>query len=274
MNVIFLLIILVVLLINIKSTFKSVFNHDIINGLYRKFKNRFENYNNKENLNGVDKVYCIVMPQRKEYMKKVLDKMGINYTLFNAITPLDLSKDNYDQLSLTNKKDSPLFGYPTRLALQLSFTMCYIDAINNNYDTIIVFEDDIVVNTDNNTLTNYINEFKKSNYVFFYMGYCWMNCNQKFDLNISKNLINVVNKTLFCCHAICYKVKYLKELIDFIYPMKNNLDNNVSDFIKNKNYDVCIPNKTLFDQNRNELETLNADDNIGNLPNCNNIFFN
>jgi hypothetical protein len=269
-KLIFILIIVLCFLFSPKDNFTNINLYSDLTNLYGKFKNRFEEHNNKEPLNGVDKIYCISMPQRKEYMKSILNKMGVNYTLFNAITPKDLSNDDYNKLSSTNKQGSPLFGLPTRLALQLSFTMCYLDAINNNYDTIIVFEDDIIVNVDNGTLTNYINEFKTSNYIFFYMGYCFMNCNQNF--NKTANLNNVIDKTVYCCHAICYKVKYLKQLINFIYPMKHYFDHNIVEFIKTKNYDICIPNKTLFDQNRNELGTLNNDVVIGNLPDCNTIF--
>ena len=70
-----------------------------------------------------------------------------------------------------------------------------------------------------------------------------MNCNQNF--NKTANLNNVIDKTVYCCHAICYKVKYLKQLINFIYPMKHYFDHNIVEFIKTKNYDICIPNKTL-----------------------------
>ena len=106
------------------------------------------------------------------------------------------------------------------------------------------------------------------------MGYCWLYCNQSFkkkDLIADQKLIKVPDKQLFCCHAICYKVKYLKDLIDFMYPMTDNLDNNVGNFTKAKKLNICIPPKTFFDQNREVLGTLNDDSNI-TLPNCNKIF--
>jgi hypothetical protein len=74
------------------------------------------------------------MPQRKEYMKGIFNKMKINYTFFNAITPKDVTTEDYNYLSVTYDdkfKDSDMYNKPTRLALQLSFTMCFLDAIKN-----------------------------------------------------------------------------------------------------------------------------------------------
>jgi hypothetical protein len=195
--------------------------------------------------------------------------MKLNYTFFNAITPSDITQQEYNILSSTNDKKSKLYNHLTRLPLQLSFTMCYIDAIMKGYSTIVIFEDDIVVKVDTRTLIESINAFKKSTYIFFYMGYCWMNCNQKFTI---EKLINVPDRKLFCCHSICYKVKYLTSLIKSIYPMNDNLDNNIVNFIKDNNYRVCVPSTTFFDQNRETLGTLNDDDNEGDLPTCNSSF--
>jgi hypothetical protein len=59
-----------------------------------------------------------------------------------------------------------------------------------------------------------------------------------------------------------------------MYPMTNNLDDNIVNFIKENNYKVCVPSSTFFDQNRINLGTLNDDDNNGDLPNCNATFKN
>jgi len=230
------------------------------------FDYKFEKHNNFNDTKIVDCVYCIVMPQRKDYMIKTLNSLKMNYTLFNAITPSDLTEKDYLDLSTTKDPSSKLFGHPTRLPLQLSFTMCYLDAIKKGYTTIIVFEDDIVVKVDTQTLINSISKFKNSDYVFFYMGYCWMDCKQKFTI---QELVDVPDKQLYCCHAICYKVKYLPGLIKSMYPMTNNLDNNVVKFVQDNKYKVCVPTSTFFDQNRTDFGTLNDDDNKGNLPDCN-----
>jgi GR25 family glycosyltransferase involved in LPS biosynthesis len=254
---------------NLIKEIKKISN-TILDDLYKKFGYKFEKNNNFTDLELVDCVYCVVMPQRKEYMKGIFNSMKLNYTFFNAITPKDISENDYNTLSKTNDPNSKLWKHPTRLPLQLSFTMCYLDAIKKGYKHIVIFEDDIIVKVDTQTLVNYINEFiKKPEYVFFYMGYCWMDCKQKFTID---RLVEVPDKQLYCCHAICYKVKYLDELINSMYPMNDNLDNNIVNFIKNKNYKVCVPTSTLFDQNRSEFGTLNDDDNPNGIPDCNKTF--
>ena len=98
-----------------------------------------------------------------------------------------------------------------------------------------------------------------------------MNCKQHFRL---QPLINVPDKQTFCAHAICYKVKYLQGLINDMYPMNDNFDNNLVNFVTKYNYDICVPPSTFFDQNREEFGTLNDDDTDGKLPECNSTFKN
>ena len=267
----YLLILILITACAVYLKFKSSFFKEtteptsVLDKYYLKFKNNFEKNNNFHDLDVVDCIYCVVMPQRKEYMEKIFNTMKLNYTFFNAITPSSISQDDYNVLSYTNDPKSKLYKHPTRLALQLSFTMCFMDAIKKGYTTIIIFEDDIIVKIDTHTIIDYISSFKSSDFSFFYMGYCWMDCKQKFSIN---KLIEVPDNQLFCTHSICYKVKYLQELIDFMYPMNDNYDNNIVNFIKQNKYKVCIPSTTFFDQNREDLGTLNDDDSK-TLPNCN-----
>ena len=227
---------------------------------------RFEKYGNGDTL-GVDQVYCICMPDRKDYMKKQME--NISCILLNAITPSDLSSDDYN--ILTNNNDYYINTKKTRLPLQLSFTMCYLDAIKNNYQTIIVFEDDLTIIADKNTIINGITEFKKSNFSMFYMGYCWLNCDQQFDL--SGSIANVKDYSrLLCAHSICYKVSYLKSLINFLFPMNEEFDTKLIKFLKKYNYNVCIPKQVYFEQNK-DLGTLNETYNLEgsisiNPPTC------
>ena len=237
------LLIIIILLISSSSRFSNLGDNlntiDYLNEYSKRIniETRFTYYNNNINLNGVEQIYIIVMPDRVNYMKEKLNKMSINYTLFNAITPNNLIENEYEQLT----GDKYFIKKKTRLPVQLSFTMCYMNAIKNNYSTIIVFEDDIIVNIDNKTLEKSINEFKINDYIMFYMGYCELNCNQYFNSKEHNYIVNVPNYSrLFCAHAICYKVKYLPEIINYIYPMIGEFDIRLTEFIKYNNYKVCI----------------------------------
>ena len=219
-----------------------------IDEIYDKFIKKFNFYNKGKNLENVDMIYSIVMPDRKDYMINKLNQMNINYTLFDAVTPADLNSSDYTSLV----SEQRLIDRKTRLPVQLSFTMCYLDAIKKGYTTIIVFEDDLVINADNKLVSSSIEEFKNSDFVMFYMGYCELNCNQNFNKNEYKYLVNVPDYSkLWCCHSICYKVSFLQELINYIYPMNNDFDIKITEFLKNKNYKVCIPKKVYYDQDKN-----------------------
>jgi CO dehydrogenase/acetyl-CoA synthase alpha subunit len=152
--------------------------------------------------------------------------------------------------------------------------MCYLDAIKKGFNTIVVFEDDIVINKEVNQIIKGINEFNNSNYNVFYMGYCELNCNQQFKIDNTLELVDIPDYSkLWCCHSICYKVKYLPKIIKYLYPMDNEFDIKLTQIYKKLNYKICIPKNVYFDQNKQlgtNNETLNID---GSLllspPTCN-----
>jgi hypothetical protein len=71
-----------------------------------------------------------------------------------------------------------MYKKKSKLALQLSFVMCYLNAIKTNKETIIVFEDDIKQN-DLSTLPAAIEQFKTSDFKIFYLGHCSLNCKKQ-----------------------------------------------------------------------------------------------
>ena len=194
-----------------KSNFEDKLN------LYDKFKPRFNLV--ELNQGKVDMVYAITMPQRKEYITKQINKLNLTCKYFDAITPSDLSTNEYNQLSNINNPKSDIFQKYTRLPVLLSFIMCFMDAVKNNYHTIIIFEDDIQINVNNTTLNEGIQEFLNSNCDIFYMGYCYMNCNQLTNLHKYRNLVEVEDRNILCCHALCIKTEMLPGLIDFCFPI-------------------------------------------------------
>ena len=67
-----------------------------------------------------------------------INKLNVKCKYLDAVKPTDLSKKNYDLLSTTNKTGSLIYNKFTRLPVMLSFIMCFIDALENNYKTIII----------------------------------------------------------------------------------------------------------------------------------------
>jgi len=229
--------------------------------IYNKVKHRFEDNMNYNTLKGIDKIYCVSMPQRKSTIVNILNSLNVNITYFDAIKPSDLSIDDYILLSSTYDIGSTITNKITKLPVQLSYTMCFLDALKNNYKNIIIFEDDIIIKTDKKKLNESIQEFLNTEeFIMYYMGYCYLKCNQKFDKTKYKYLIDVPNKKLFCNHAIVFKMKYIPELINSIFPMNKEADSMYTDFFINSNYKFCISDKVLFDQDRNNVPSLNEND--------------
>ena len=263
----YLLLIIIIIFIFIKSKpssskFEKV---DVINyvyQLYDKFKNKFTLNTNKLKLNSVDMVYVIAMPERKNYITQQINTMGLQCKYLNAITPNDFEESEKSLLSDVNKPGSYLYKLNTRLAVLFSFTMCYIDAIKNGYQTIIVFEDDIIINVSLDTLNKATTEFVKSDNDIFYMGYCFLNCRQSYREEYTY-LKGLTDPSILCGHATCIKTKMLPGLINYSFPMTKPSDELFTDyFVKNK-IKACVPKSVYFDQvDRKIMKSLNQSTNV------------
>ena len=249
---IIIIIILLILFLDYNYTYRHIpLNKNILeshlNTIYD--PTRFHGFNETGTTFGVDTIYCIVMPNRKEYMMNKITEMNVRCVFFDAITPDDLSEQDINKLSSINT--FTLFNYfqmykkKTKLALQLSFVMCYLNAIKTNKETIIVFEDDIKQN-DLSTLPDSIEQFKTSDFKIFYLGHCYLNCKKQ---RVKENYLIGINDRIFCMHAIVYKVRYLSEIINNIFYMTEPIDNMLNNWLlKNKNF-ACTSETTYFDQN-------------------------
>jgi len=240
------LLIILLILIDLYDIFidhKTIPNLD--NHLNKfKFQNKFEYHSGTQNYN-VDMIYCIVLPKRKDYMLNVMK--NVNCFFFDAITPDDLTHEDYTLLSSTFEYSpfNEIYKKKTRLALQISHVMCYLHAIKNNFETIIVFEDDILPK-DLSKLPQAIEQFKTSRFKIFYLGYCQLNCKRKYHL---ENYLIPVNNWILCMHAIAYKVKYLPDLINNLFYMKQPIDHLLRKYIQKNKDSACISDHAFFDQN-------------------------
>jgi len=213
------------------------------------------------------------MPERRNYAEETLNKLNLNITFFDAVKPENLSLYEYNILSETyNPSNKLMYKKMTKLPVHLSYTMCFLDALQKGFKTIIIFEDDIIIEVSKKILIDSIQEFLNSYFIMFYMGYCWIHpttCNKnRFDTTSFDYLVEPYSKTLFCNHAILFKMEYIPELLDFIYPMDNYSDDMFSHFFRKKGYKICVPRTPYFNQNRKTLNSLNENEDL-NLPTCN-----
>ena len=189
-------------------------------------------------------------------------------TYLDAIFPNDLTTDDYDTLSYTNYFYCPvMYKKKTRLPVQLSFVMCLIDALKKGYKTITIFEDDIVIDVDPKVLDESLDEFKHSDYDIFYMGYCRLACNQKFDTNKHKYIVEVPNRRALCFHAVTLKTSYLAEMIEYMFPMSIQSDQAVRSYFSETQRGVCVPKFNYVYQDRETYPTQN-ENNTGMYETC------
>ena len=238
---------------------KSKFNdNNLVYSFYQnKFKSKFT-LTEGNKLSSVDMVYAIAMPQRREYITKQIKSMGLTCKFLDAIKPIDLTYEETSMISDINKEGSYLYKLETRLAVLMSFTMCYIDALTNGYQTIMIFEDDIIIDVDFGTLNAATTEFVQSDNDIFYMGYCFLNCKQRMDKNKFKYIISLEDPSILCGHALCIKTKMLPGLIDYCFPMKKPSDELFTDYYHLQQIKACIPKKPYFNQiTRDLLKSLN-----------------
>jgi GR25 family glycosyltransferase involved in LPS biosynthesis len=226
----------------------------LIKFYYNRFKNRF-NYVPGRKLPGINQVYVISMPQRKDYIKEQMDTLGYNVCYFDAIKPSDLSGDDYNILSRINDPRSRIYRRFTRLAVLMSFIMCFIDALEKGYNTITIFEDDISINVEQKLLENTTLEFSNSDLDIVYMGYCFLNCRQ--NTKKYNYLVKLEYPDLLCCHAICLRTCILPGLINYCFPMFNNSDEMFRDYYIKEKLKVGVPKYAYFSQNRKAVDSLN-----------------
>jgi GR25 family glycosyltransferase involved in LPS biosynthesis len=237
--------------------------------LYSNFKqSKFEYISNGGTIDNIDRIYVITMPSRRDYVLKQMKELGLNFVIFDAVKPDDLSTTDYSTLTNINDTKSKIFNKKTRVGCAFSHLFCYLDAITNNYKNIIVFEDDIKINVNLPILKNGISEFLKSDFKLFYMGYCFLNCNQQFNKFDYKYITNVPNRNLLCAHSIAIKVEAIVPFLANIFPFTYDFDEVLRDYIVNEKVKVCIPYDPFFIQN-STLGTTNENyQNLSELKYC------
>lgn len=169
-------------------------------------------------MNNIDKIYIINLKERTdrwEHCLQQLNKYNItNYTRFDAVKP-DLNKVNPIQYSKNNLKLGTKYIIGA-LGCKLSHLKIIIDAQKNNYNQILILEDDFLLTNNfidkyNNTI-NSINE-SKTNIDMLYLGFSIVRKDPYIDTNIS-NLKKLTNG--HTTHAYLLNKSFYSTMIDEI----------------------------------------------------------
>lgn len=186
-----------------------------------------------------------------------MEKYNINYELIivNRVT-----QDNYDTFRHKFKRIGEYGCY-------LSHMYCLKDAIKNNYENIIIFEDDIVLHKNFHNLFENVMNIQKYNILM--LGAADFHFLKENNLLVDKTKgiyrPSLSSRFLYTTHAIYYS----KDAVNMMYNYKidniSHMDYNFVHFIENspENLYVCSPNLVLA-----ELSTTNIEHNfwIGYKP--------
>jgi len=199
-----------------------------------------------------DKVYVINLEKDKNKMKSAkeqLDQQSIGFERFNAIDGNDISQNIFFSSFCYKFCTSGVKGCAA------SHRSLWQNMINNNYDHILVFEDDIIIDKDFNTkLTLLYNEVPKD-FDILYLGslfYCGDNSYYSRARNlksnkITDNVLHVDGCAGFHGYIISKKCaqQFLKETINF------HIDDNAINWIHKYNLKAYALSPSLVNQNLN-----------------------
>ena len=245
------LVLLVVVVLSNKSNFEG-YSPKLLEYYSKNVKNRFIPINLNNQLKGIDCIYVVCMPSRREYISGVLNRLGYSYVLFDAITTNDLSDEDYSIFSNILDSNSIIYGKKSRLAVHMSFVMCMINAQKENYSTVILFEDDLLLNVTNEILEKSVIEFINSPFDIFYMGYCFLDCNKVSNNWDYKYLLELKRDAfILCFHSMIYKRKGFNTFINVTFPLDTPSDNKLNEYYlsKQNKLKICIPRSPYFYQN-------------------------
>lgn len=170
-----------------------------------------------------DKIYVLNLHRRKDRMTETSDRLNkhdIKYERFGA-TDGNVIKPIWDKFYEKNQ----CFTTPNYLACAISHLSIYKDAVQNNYNRILIIEDDIIINKNINNLfeTTNIPEWDD----VFYMGFIPLSDDQTMWTyqNINDFMIPRIfrPKNLWGLYAYALTNKMMIELLDVYdkgFPME------------------------------------------------------
>ena len=170
-----------------------------------------------------DKVYVLNLHKRKDRMKDTNDRLtrfGIKYERFGA-TDGSVINPIWNQFY----KENQYFTTPNYLACAISHLSIYKDAVQNNYNRILIIEDDVVINRNIHSIFESINTPEWED--IFYLGFIPLSDDQSmWTYHIVDNFISngiFTPKNLWGLYAYGLTNKIMVELLEVYdrdFPME------------------------------------------------------
>lgn len=163
-------------------------------------------------------IKVITLEKRKEYISKVLTRLGLNYTLFDAILGKDLDLQEMTLQGILDKHHT--FKNANEVACYLSHITCVKEFYENqSADTLFIFEDDIEYNKDSVASVKKCMEEVPSDWELINFGRCWASCYGE-----SQGSRAVKSNDFLCSHSYAINKSGAKKILDNSFPAKVPLD--------------------------------------------------
>ena len=192
---------------------------------------QIKKYDINKILNFVDKIYLINLDERKDRLKNVLKQFKLynikNYQRFSAIKPKfnEIDPIIYKNYSthLSHDKNKYIIG---ATGCKFSHRNIIRDAYENNYESILILEDDIEFsNNFLNSLNYFITNMKKTEWDMLYLG------GRNTLIEINKMCIPTEFPHIYkchkvkCTHAYLIKRKLFSKILKDLETYDEEIDN-------------------------------------------------
>ena len=205
------------------------FEYDFVNQYYK------DNMDKSKLNDFVDKIYCINLEKRTdrwELISKEFEKTNLDVHRFSAI---DGNEIPIQELTIKNNDLGPnIRGAQGAIK---SHRLILKEAIDNGYDKIAVFEDDLIFCDDFEGRMNYYISFTPPDWDMMYMGCHYHSCaNPSY---IRKYIYK--NKRNFGCFAMIIRKDMIQRIYDYTMKEEKTIDDYISEMVKDNNCYSFIP---------------------------------
>jgi len=234
------------------------------------------NYLNKLSFYDVKKMYVINLQKNiKRYNDfiKNATKANVNVSRFNATLGIQLqNNDKY----IKKYFDNNINLTKPQLGCAISHIRIWEDAVNNNHDVVIVFEDDAIIPPDFISKINNVFKQLPEDWDMLLLG---INSGYCKKYNIGDNLLQFqkgkqafieINKGNWGLFAYVLNIKFAKELLN--QKFTNTVDNYIRDnYYYNNNFKIYLTNPIIVNHEYDNYSDIINKNRGGEAINNNNI---
>lgn len=217
----------------------------------------------------IDKVYLINLdrrPDRLENMKKKLKDMGgifNNFNRFQAIDGNNITDDQILNLCSTNTINSLKNKFHLHADIRskagigcyLSHYNVWLDIIKNNYNNVLILEDDTFTDLSYKEIMQYIDTLPED-YDIAFLSYYNFNKTISPTTHVNQKWIKSDGYTFYNMDSYIISNKGAKLFVEKALPISNQVDSYINVLCSlNKNIKRYFSSNILFFQNRAEYGT-------------------